>query len=108
MSNAKTQQLAEKIANLLQSESDSNEFDVLRESLEKINARLDKIEDQISAANQSSVNPVRHETIHSSQQKYSDIAAIVDKVFESKEKACTFEPNDKPCDNCSMCSSHGF
>jgi len=25
-----------------------------------------------------------------------------------KEKACTFEPNGKPCDHCAMCSSRGF
>jgi hypothetical protein len=24
------------------------------------------------------------------------------------EKACAFEPNDRPCDHCSMCTARGF
>ncbi len=47
---------------------------------------------------------------HPSQQRFNIAEAIADGVFNNmqKEKACTFEPNGKPCDHCSMCSSLGF
>ncbi len=102
MSNDNTRQLAEKIAKLLQNESNNNDLSELHSSIEKINQRLDGIENKLHS-------PTLHSN-HPSQQKYDIIEAIVDEVFENvpEEKACTFEPNGKPCDHCSMCNSHGF
>ncbi|HEX9959648.1 MAG TPA: hypothetical protein VGB00_01785, partial [Pyrinomonadaceae bacterium] len=47
---------------------------------------------------------------HPSQEKFAIDEAIIPEILEhfEKEKACTFEPNGKPCDHCSMCSSRGF
>ncbi len=109
MSNENTQNLAEKIANLLQSESQNGELSSLHASIEKINNRLEKIEVQLSSNNPKPKiqNPKSN---HPSRQKYNVVEAIVDEVFENmqEEKSCTFEPNGKPCDHCSMCNSHGF
>lgn len=109
MSNENTQNLAGKIVNLLQNESQEKDFVSLQSSIEKINQRLDSIENKLSSESQSSPLSKFHSK-HPSQQKYNVIEAIVDEVFGNvaEEKACTFEPNGKPCDHCSMCSSHGF
>lgn len=80
-----------------------NELASLFAAIEKINHRLDKIEGE---GGRVSFTP----PMHVSQEKFSIAEAIADAIFDgtSKEKACTFEPNDKPCDHCSMCSSRGF
>ncbi len=109
MSGDNTQNLAEKIANLLQNETQSSEFQMLQSSIEKLNQRLDGIEKKINSDSLHSSNSTLH-TSHPSQEKHNVIEAIVDKVMGNAqtEKTCTFEPNDKPCDFCSMCSSRGF
>jgi hypothetical protein len=109
MSEAKTNELAEKIALLLQTETPTNDFTVLQLSLEKINQRLDKIELQIFSHNTHSaiqVPPMRHP----SQQKFEIAEAVAFDLAEQfeTEKACPFEPTGKPCDHCAMCSSRGF
>lgn len=98
--------LAEKIARLLESETKPNDIASLFASIEKINRRLEKLED---SANPQSAIPVP-QLPHPSQQKFSVAEAIADEIFAGlqKEKACTFEPNGKPCDHCAMCSSRGF
>lgn len=47
---------------------------------------------------------------HSSQEKFKIAEAIVDRAFAAKtaDGNCSFEPGNKPCDHCSMCSSRGF
>ena len=102
MSNSET--LAEKLARLL--EAQSADLAPLYASVEKINHRLEKLE--------ASVNPqseIRNPKLnHPSLDKFDVAEAIADEIFSGlqKEKACTFEPNGKPCDHCSMCSSRGF
>lgn len=109
MSNKETHNLAEKIANLLHNDSQDLELSSLQTSIEKLNQRLDTIESKLdtktSNAQISGLNS-KHPSLH----QYNVVEAIVDEVFGNlaEEKACTFEPNDKPCDHCSMCSSHGF
>ncbi len=44
---------------------------------------------------------------HPSLDKFNFVEDLADEIIK-KEKACTFEPNDKPCDHCSMCGSLGF
>lgn len=109
MAEKNTQDLIQKIALLLQQEekgSDDSSF--LRESLEKINQRLDKIESQFVV--QSPESGIRNpQYIHPSQEKLKFIEELVDEIIVNHQiqKACMFETN-KPCDNCSMCNSRGF
>ena len=100
--------LADKIAKLIESETKSQSPDIasLFASIEKINRRLDKLE--LSTDPQSEIpNP---KSDHPSLQKFAVAEAIADEIFVGiqKEKACTFEPNGKPCDHCAMCNSRGF
>lgn len=110
MINEQTQNLAERIALLLQeNEQGSDDSQFIRASLEKINERLDKIESQLTSANPKSqiINP---KSSHPSQQKFDNLEELADRIINSlqNEKACPYEPAGKPCDNCSMCSSRGF
>lgn len=98
--------LAEKIANLLDSETKSSDVAALFASIEKINRRLEKLESP-----QNPQSPIRNpQSTHPSIEKFSVAEAIADEIFVGlqKEKACTFEPNGKPCDHCAMCNSRGF
>ena len=98
--------LAEKIARLLEAEKPANDVASLFASIEKINRRLEKLE--LSSNPQSQI-PIP-KSPHPSLEKFDVAEAIADEIFTGlqKEKACTFEPNGKPCDHCAMCSSRGF
>ncbi|MBV9240653.1 MAG: hypothetical protein JO314_01480 [Acidobacteria bacterium] len=104
-----TQKLAEKIAKLLEGESQAPEHATLFAAIEKINHRLDKLE----AATPSQPSIGHHQpSTHPSLDKLNIAEAVADAVFAGvqgmyKEKACQFEPG-KPCDHCSMCNSRGF
>ena len=100
--------LAEKIARLIESESNQPDLAALFASIEKLNHRLEKLEAEREVLTPSfSLQP---SSGHASQDRFAVAEAIADAVFDiqSKEKACTFEPDGKPCDHCSMCSSRGF
>jgi hypothetical protein len=103
---SRSEPLAEKIARLLESEGQSNEMAALFASIEKINHRLDKIESGLPPHSALRIP----QSIHPSQEKFDVAEAIADEIFAGlqKEKACTFEPNGKPCDHCAMCSSRGY
>jgi len=103
---SKNESLAEKIARLLESETQPHDVAALFASIEKLNHRLDKLEGSINP--QSAIRDPQ--SIHPSVEKFSVAEAIADEIFAGiqKEKACTFEPNGKPCDHCAMCSSRGF
>ena len=97
--------LAEKIASILENEPQPLDLSSIHASIEKINLRLDGIESKLKpSAHFSSVIP------HPSAERFSVIEAFADEIVTNlnKEKACTFEPNGRPCDHCSMCSSRGF
>jgi hypothetical protein len=102
----KNETLAEKIARLLEAETQPNELAALFASIEKINHRLDKLESSSHPQPKVLNTPV----IHPSVEKFAVAEAVADEIFAGiqKEKACTFEPNGKPCDHCAMCSSRGF
>lgn len=106
MNEGSNKNLAAKIAKLLESESGSADLTALRHSIEKLNTRLDRIEAKLETPAPS----IKTASSHPSMDKFAVIEAIVDEVFSQykEEKACTFEPNGKPCDHCSMCSSRGF
>jgi hypothetical protein len=102
---SKQETLAERIAKLLE-DNQAPELAPLYASIEKINHRLDKLE--ISSFPQS---PIRNpHSSHPSIEKFDVAEAIAEEIFVGiqKEKACTFEPNGKPCDHCAMCNSRGF
>jgi hypothetical protein len=107
MQNEEVKNLADKIAQLITTESKKTDLSALFASIEKLNHRLDKLE-QNSANPQSTISNLKSN--HPSQDRFTVAEAIADAVFDlkSKEKACTFEPNGKPCDHCAMCSSRGF
>jgi hypothetical protein len=100
-----TQILADKIARMLESEAQTPETAALFAGIEKINHRLDKLEAALS-----SQPPVATQLPHPSQDKFAVIEAFADEIIAGikQEKTCTFEPNGRPCDHCSMCSSRGF
>lgn len=90
---------------MTETQTNSNkELASLFAAIEKLNHRLDKIE---QANPQAAM--VDSRTPHPSLDKLNIAEAIADSIFGSqfKEKACQFEP-DKPCDHCSMCNSRGF
>jgi hypothetical protein len=107
MSNKNTQNLMEKIARLLQEEEKESDDAFIRESLAKINSRLDRIESQLTSNPQSAIQTPQ--LLHPSQEKIKFIEELVDEIIVNQQihKACLFETN-KPCDNCSMCNSRGF
>lgn len=99
--------LAQKIATLLEVERPAVDLSSIEASLDAINERLDKLEFAKSIPH--SALHISH-LAHPSQERFAIAEAIADEVFAgvNKEKACTFEPNGKPCDHCSMCSARGF
>ena len=105
MTQPDTHKLAEKIAKLLETETQSNDLAALFASVEKLNHRIDKLEKSLAGPRTVSA-PIQLN--HPSQEKFAIAEAIADEIFNKKEKACTFEPNGKPCDHCGMCSSRGF
>ena len=114
MENEKAKQLAERIALLLvDGGKETDDFSVLRASLEKINERLDKIESGLNPSAAVGHSPVPHRLSnlnHPSLERFAVEEAITDEInqYFGTEKACTFEPNGKPCDHCAMCNSRGF
>jgi len=113
MENEKTQNLAERIAFLLQ-ENENADANFFRLSLEKINQRLDGIEAKLNPQNSNAFQPstfnLQHSIAHPSQEKFEIAEAVVPEALEhfDAEKTCPFEPTGKPCDHCSMCNSRGF
>jgi predicted nucleic acid-binding Zn-ribbon protein len=113
MAAPESKKLADKIAKILESETQGTDLPALFASIEKINHRLDKLEAGV-AVPASEISKLRSEIsdlkpAHSSLDKFNVAEAITDSIFSryKKEKACQFEP-DKPCDHCSMCNSRGF
>jgi|SRR5687767_2790034 len=107
MTSQETKKLAEKIAKILESEPQpQTDLAALYASIEKLNHRLDKVEFALNP--QSAIrNP---QSKHPSTDKFDVAEALADEIFAGiqKEKACSFEPNGRPCDHCAMCSSRGF
>ncbi len=114
MSDEATDNLAVKIARFLQAEKPDTDFYSLRESIEKINERLGKIEAKLNDQHFSDIPHsafrIPHSKPHPSQEKFALDEAVAHQTIENPEteKPCIFEPNGKPCDHCSMCDSRGF
>lgn len=107
METRNTHSLAEKIARILEKESQITDLSLFLTNVEKINLRLDRIESKLLLLAQSHTASL---VSHPSTERFSVVEAFADEIVAilNKEKACTFEPNVRPCDHCSMCSSRGF
>ncbi|MGQ0542350.1 MAG: hypothetical protein ACT4O9_10955 [Blastocatellia bacterium] len=107
MQNENTRNHAEKFERIPEAESNIVDISSLRSCIEKINERLDSIEFTLRPG--VPVHPSSF-TPHPSMDRFAIAEAIADEIFAgmNKERACTFEPNGKPCDHCAMCSSRGF
>lgn len=103
-----TEVIAERIAQMLAAERPSADLSKIQATLESINARLEKLER--SASGQPHLPTRIPLPVHPSLSKYEIAETIADALIagRSAERACTFEPNDRPCDHCSMCSSRGY
>ncbi len=111
MSDTKTNELAEKIAHLLQAGTQVVDFNSLQSRLEKIYQRLDRIESQVTFQNTNPQSAIRNpQSFHSSQEKFANLEELADEIINNSanEKACPYEPTGKLCDHCAMCSSRGF
>lgn len=75
------------------------------QQLEIMNERLTAIESR-TVIDSISLAPLQL-VPHPSQERFQISEANELLLPNTNEKACRFEP-DKPCDYCSMCSSHGF
>lgn len=109
MENENVQILADKIARLLRSESQTVDFSSLQLSIEKISQRLNNIEQSLVPQNPKSEIP-NPKSNHSSQEKFLNLEELGVAATNGlkDEKACPFEPAGKPCDHCAMCNSRGF
>ncbi|HMO82490.1 MAG TPA: hypothetical protein PKD24_17075 [Pyrinomonadaceae bacterium] len=101
-----THKLSKQSAGSAPNEEPVAELPSIFAALEKISHRLDKLEAAAGHASKVSEPQRRHPSV----DRFTIAEAIADELFGKlgNEKACTFEPNDKPCDHCSMCSSLGF
>lgn len=106
MRGIESKQVAEKVEQIVRSKAADGDLAQIMGALDKINHRLDKLESSINL--KFEISDLK--SVHPSQEKFTIAEAIADAIFDGvkKEKACTFEPNGKPCDHCSMCSSRGF
>ena len=107
MRRIESKEVAQKVEQIVRSRVADGDLGLILVALEKINKRLDILENVISNPKSEITNL---QLIHPSQERFEIAEAIADAIFDGvhKEKACTFEPNGKPCDHCSMCNSRGF
>lgn len=106
MRRIESKEVADKVEQIVRSRSGEGELAQILIELQKINSRLEKLEANTNS--RSEISDLK--LLHPSQEKFEIAEAIADAIFDGvhKEKACSFEPNGKPCDHCSMCSSRGF
>jgi hypothetical protein len=101
---------------LLEEEELQRQDLAIKENLELINQRLDRIESFIFknkqqafsaeavAEDAASGNYQGFDEYHSSREKF----LIVKSLAEENSGNCPLEPASKPCDHCLMCSCRGF
>lgn len=115
MNQTEKKKLAEKIASRVIEEMQTGEAGDLAQitsTLKELQTKLEKIEERLGNKTPAQIiHPKQFQQInHPSLERFSIEEAVSDELnqFFQKEKACTFEPNGKPCDHCAMCSSRGF
>jgi hypothetical protein len=84
----------------------NGEASYLRENIAQLNSRIQQLESQLNLTSKF-LTPIQQ---NPSLEKFNIPEAVVEELAEflQHEKACTFEPGNKPCDHCSMCGSRGF
>lgn len=107
MNNEDAQKLAEKIAKMISGRTLETNLHLLLNTIDTVEKRLTALEAAVSNPKYEISNL---QFSHPSQDRIAIAEAVVENLFatSTKEKACTFEPNGKPCDHCSMCNSRGF
>jgi hypothetical protein len=87
----------------------------VRSTLDELQTRLIQIEAKVGAS--APAAPRMHSpwlegvnASHPSVERFGVEEATVSELvdFFQNEKACSLEPDGKPCDHCAMCSSRGF
>jgi hypothetical protein len=117
----KAKKVADRIAERLRTSESAANYDGNWDDLQ---SRLDRMYQDISSGSPAPKMETQTHSVftpkakplvqitasHPSQERFNINEAIVDELVEffEKEKACSFEPNGKPCDHCAMCSSRGF
>ncbi len=117
----KARKVAERIAERLQASESANSANSYDGGWDDLQARLDRMYQEMQPGTRNApaapvsftpkTKPALQTTgSHSSQERFNVNEAVVEELVEffEKEKACSFEPNGKPCDHCAMCSSRGF
>lgn len=109
MRDEQKQLLAEKIASVLQNDSEGNEQ--VWKAIDELGRRLEAVERAVSSPTPADSPSSRVITRHPSLEKYAVLEAAEPNGTAANladEKLCTFEPHGRTCDHCSMCSSRGF
>lgn len=103
--------VASRVIEEMQSTTDAD-LRAITETLKEVQQKLDKIEKRLTDPRTARILPLRQfqHVPDASQDRFTIDEAVSDEInqFFQKEKACTFEPNAKPCDHCGMCSARGF
>jgi hypothetical protein len=110
----------------------TSELAAVRAGLNDLQQKIAQLEAKVSSAattndtSFSATNPTSYRTVplthspwlagvnasiaHPSQEKFGVEEAVVSQLVDyfEKEKTCSVEPGNKPCDHCAMCSSRGF
>ncbi len=103
----KARALTSRITQRISTDAPAGELDELRAGLGEVLRRIDKLEAHWAVQPPTS-NP-QSPPLHPSQERFNIEPAVTEMVdFLEGGKRCTFEPGNKPCDNCSMCTARGF
>jgi small-conductance mechanosensitive channel len=114
-----------------------DEVTQLRDALREMQQRLAQIESRVGRGGESQQSAAQIESVgvaqsqardesqsraprqllsstyvpatHPSQERFAIDDAVTELVdFFEKEKVCSVEPGNKPCDHCALCSTRGF
>ena len=96
-------EMAEKNAGALRG-IDAADINALISTIENLDKRLERIEERL--ADPAFDTPGK--LFHPSQARFAVNEALAPSNGKKDEKTCSFEPNDRPCDHCSLCSARGF
>ncbi len=84
-----------------------SDLTIILSKLDDFAARLGIVENQLAASSNNSASANSALLAHPSLQRF-EIEKTAAYLPHTNIKACTFEPNGKPCDECAMCSTRGF
>jgi ATP phosphoribosyltransferase regulatory subunit HisZ len=101
----KARALANRVAQRLA--APAGEVSELRAELSAALQRINQLETQLQT--QHPTPNAQRLSLHPSQERFNIEPAIAEMVdYLEGVKRCGFEPGNKPCDNCAMCTARGF